>query len=188
MKKNILIIIFSLFIISACVNNNKDQGKNKTDSIITYNEPLNDLPKFKMDSFKDLRDNQVYRTMRIGNQIWCVDNIKYNTKFGNCNFYGGRLYSYSAAVEACPDYFSVPSDEDWNTLFNYIEKELISRSSRDLHNEIINFRQARYSFEKEFNKNNLIVYDSLSELDKRFCSRRSRRRSSARMSPGIRVM
>jgi hypothetical protein len=165
--KKFKVFIF-LLIITACINREGMDDKNeiKNDTVTKVNDSLITLPKFKFSSFIDNRDNHVYHTIQISNQTWCIDNIEYNTKLENCSFHGGRLYSYYAAIEACPDSFSIPSDEDWDFLFNFVEKELIKKSSRYLLNEIVNSHHVSYRFQRGFNKNTFFIYDSLSELDK----------------------
>jgi len=41
-------------------------------------------------------------------QCWCYDNDEQN-----CNKYG-RLYTWEAAIKACPKGWHLPSDEEWS--------------------------------------------------------------------------
>lgn len=61
--------------------------------------------------FKDFRDNQIYRSVKIGEQIWMAENLKYDDGnlpriswyYGNdkeSNFFYGRLYSWAAAMDS----------------------------------------------------------------------------------------
>ena len=76
---------------------------------------------------RDERDNQEYCTVRIGEQCWIRKNLNYE-KVGsmcygndpvNCQKYG-RLYTWDAALKACPDGWHLPSDEEWGILESYI--------------------------------------------------------------------
>ena len=70
---------------------------------------------FKYGTFKDERDGQVYHTVKIGNQVWMAENLRYKTDdsfiAGNDdanleNF--GRLYPWTAAM-GIPSEFSEQS-------------------------------------------------------------------------------
>ncbi|MCK4944099.1 MAG: hypothetical protein KAS65_11000 [Candidatus Aminicenantes bacterium] len=73
--------------------------------------------------FLDSRDGQKYATVKIGDSIWLAQNFNYKVKTSwiydnkeeNEQKYG-RLYTWEAALKACPDGWHLPTDEEWKTL------------------------------------------------------------------------
>lgn len=76
-----------------------------------------------VNTFIDERDGEEYRYVKIGDQVWMVDNLRYND--GRSPEYGteseycedcGRYYNFDDAYEACPKGWHLASDEEWRDL------------------------------------------------------------------------
>jgi uncharacterized protein (TIGR02145 family) len=78
-------------------------------------------------TFTDFRDGQIYATVEIGSQTWMAENLNYSATNSwtydddpaNGNIYG-RLYTWDAALNACPSGWHLPSDEEWTTLIDFL--------------------------------------------------------------------
>jgi uncharacterized protein (TIGR02145 family) len=92
-------------------------------------------------TFEDSRDHKVYKSTKIGNQIWMAQNINYETEGSKCAEDNpaycekyGRLYTWYAAMDGaesseeapsgvqgiCPSGWHLPSDMEWSILMNYV--------------------------------------------------------------------
>lgn len=99
-----------------------------TDDFVFYeSKEFKILGKGGVSEFTDLRDNQVYKTVKIGNQWWFAQNFNYKTPSGSWadNYIGnsdnwGLYYDWQTAMSICPDGWHLPTDEDWKALELFI--------------------------------------------------------------------
>jgi uncharacterized protein (TIGR02145 family) len=99
--------------------------------------PKKKVDKTKRNVFTDTRDNQEYSFIDVDGTLWMADNLNYKSDDSYCydaenakcdNF--GRLYTWKAATNTCPDGWRLPNDDDWKKLIwhnggiEYAGKEL----------------------------------------------------------------
>lgn len=110
----------------------KDKSKNsEKENKISKNENLEKKQEKKdlvnSGFFSDIRDGQKYKWVELKDgRKWMAQNLNYKTKNSwcynnnnaNCNKYG-RIYTFNAAVKACPRGWKLPSLNDWKIVANY---------------------------------------------------------------------
>ncbi|NQU35592.1 MAG: fibrobacter succinogenes major paralogous domain-containing protein [Bacteroidetes bacterium] len=136
--KNFIYLIFLTFSILSCADS------------VSEDENVNDFTK-DSGTFIDERDGNEYKWVKIGDQVWIAENLKYlpytyftredqplTAAYFVYDYFGasveeakatenfekyGVLYNYMATLEACPAGWHVPTDDDWEELAEYISSQ-----------------------------------------------------------------
>ena len=109
------------YYVAAYATNEEGTAYGQTESFLATND------------LTDPRDGQTYETVIIGSQTWMAENLNYETSnswwYNNNSANGdvyGRLYTYDAALTACPDGWHLPSDAEWTVLTDYLGGESVA--------------------------------------------------------------
>ena len=147
MKKDILICLTQALIILGCssgtVSSNED-GSSESDKIVLTRADVQE------EYIKDDRDGETYRIVKIGNQWWMAENLRYAVDSSLCynreNYFCetyGRLYPWIIAMNldtiyyrkgaiyddvidcyhqgVCPMNWHIPTKVEWETMINFIQ-------------------------------------------------------------------
>lgn len=118
---NIRYIIKGLFAVALCLSLNSCSDDEEA--------PKDKIPASEQGTYTDPRDGNEYKWVRYGKQDWMAENFRYylnddskcklyknsNGKLVDVKKYG-RLYTFNAALEVCPEGWRLPTDEDWKEL------------------------------------------------------------------------
>ena len=99
--------------------NTNNKSSTKSNSCSNADEPLTDP-----------RDGKVYKTVKIGDQVWMAENLNYDLEGSKTNdsldkdgsIYG-RYYTLEASKNACPEGWHLPSYDEADSLIIFVGNE-----------------------------------------------------------------
>jgi uncharacterized protein (TIGR02145 family) len=86
--------------------------------------------------FTDARDNNIYKYVKIGNQYWMAENLRFKPDSGLFAVYDhdtsyiseyGYFYDWYTACQVCPSGWHLPSRDEWVELLDYIGGEELAK-------------------------------------------------------------
>ena len=172
MKRTIRLFVLLFTILCWCVGCRETEAKENT--------ILKGVKSFLgQDVLKDKRDGQTYRIVKIGNQVWMAENLRFKIKESwcldnkevNCKKYG-RFYRNGEASVLCPVGWHLPSYDEYGTLFGGVGdyRTLLSKKGWDVYggNDYYNFTilPAGYKTNEGFAGEGQMTYLLTSSLDK----------------------
>ena len=133
-------------------------------SVVVMNNDTEKPDIFEEGVITDSRDGKQYKTKKIGNQIWMIDDLNYKMDNGSLvyGFYNpntvkettelldefgldpniwinlepkGKLYTWKSALSACPKGWHLPTDEEWKVLTDFLGGDKVAGGKMKLRNK-----------------------------------------------------
>jgi len=112
---------------SSVIASEAKQSSSSSSVILSSSEESYLNPEIEYGELTDARDGQVYKTVKIGDQVWMAENLNYEN--GNSLCYSddttecsksGRLYTWDDAKDVCPSGWHLPDLLEWDVLYSAV--------------------------------------------------------------------
>lgn len=106
-----------LIVECSCQKGNFNECNHVAERYEKFDETVKSIPEPEFGTFIDSRDNQTYKTVKIGKDEWLAENFRFKLD----GEYQG-LYNYEAACKAVPEGWHIPSQSEFEDLMQESNK------------------------------------------------------------------
>ena len=123
-KRNNSIVSYRKYLRRYSKGKYRTEAQTAIEKLKSRKEDIVELKEESPNTFTDLRDGQTYKTVELDGNIWMAENFNFDAGEQCWNFNNdpengkkyGRLYTWDAAIKACPKGWRLPSDEEWSKI------------------------------------------------------------------------